>query len=129
MAKNLFGPCKRAWHGSRRCQTKHWTEGSRTMVCKEPPYCATRLEGGNEPLLVQCGCTADVPPASTTWPRARPRVAAHQGAGWNDAWRYGTMCGESCAGGMPMGLACARVRRTVWRAPGDNHRQAPSTPG
>ena len=120
-AKNRCGRCKRAWYCSRRCQKKHWKEGGHKKVCVEPPCCTICLEGGDEPLPVQCGCACRGP-SGLAHVACKAQVAAHNGAGWNLAWEECQTCCQQYTGSMRVGLARSLVRRLERRALADDDR-------
>ena len=120
-AKNRCARCKRKYYCSRRCQKKDWKEGVHKLACTEPPCCTICLEGGEDPLPLQCGCACRGD-AGLAHVACKAAVAAHRGDGWNKAWATCQTCGQSYTGGMQLGLARELVQQTERRTPGDDHR-------
>ena len=87
------------------------------------PCCTICLEGGDEPLPVQCGCACRGA-AGLAHVACMAQAAAHRGVGWNTAWEGCRTCGQRYTGGMRTGLARSSsfVWRTERRAPEDRHR-------
>ena len=119
--KSRCGKCKQEFYCSRGCQRKHWKEGGHRQVCEEPPCCTICLVGGEDPLPLQCGCACRGA-AGLAHVACKVRAAAHQGAGWHEAWERCRTCGQLYTGAMQLGLANEIVRRTRCRAPSDQDR-------
>ena len=120
-AKNRCSRCKRTYYCSRRCQKKDWKEGGHKLACEEPPCCTICLEGGEDPLPLQCGCACRGE-AGLAHVACKAAVAARRGAGWNKAWAVCLTCGQFYTGGMQLGLARELVRLMEVRPPGDDDR-------
>ena len=108
--------CRRECYCDRECQKRHWKQGGHKQDCKEPPCCTICLEGGDEPLPVQCGCACRGD-AGLAHVACRATVAAHKGVGWNRAWWVCPTCGQHYTD-MRLGLALELVRRLEGRGPG-----------
>ena len=122
-AENRCSRCKQAFYCGRTCQKRHWGRGGHKLVCEEAPCCTICLEGGDAPLPMQCGCGCRGD-AGLAHVACIAQAAAHQAASWNTAWEECLTCGQYYTGGMQLGLARERVRRTERRAPGDDDRLA-----
>ena len=115
------GRCKREIYCDRACQKKGWKQGGHKHECKEPPCCTVCLEGGDEPLPIQCGCACRGD-AGLAHIACRANVAGHKSRGCNLAWEFCPTCDQRYTGRMRMGLAREIVRRMEGRAPQDVHR-------
>ena len=104
------GQCKQALYCGRQCQKRHWGRGGHKKVCVEPPYCTICLNGGDDPLPIQCGCACRGA-AGLAHIACRAEVAAHKDAGFHEGWCTCTTCGQDYTGAMGLGLARESVSR------------------
>ena len=109
--------CKQALYCGSACQKKHWREGGHREACKEPPCCTICLDGGDDPLPIQCGCGCRGD-ADLAHVACRVEVAARRGDWCHDGWLECTPCGQDYTGAMRLGLTQEldrRMRRTRHR--------------
>ena len=115
------GRCKQAFYCDRSCQKQHWGRGGHKEACVEPPCCTICLEGGDDPVPIQCGCACRGD-AGLAHVACRSEVAARKQAGWHVGWQSCPTCGQDYSGAMRLGLAREVVSRLGTRRRGDPHR-------
>ena len=98
------GRCQQAFCCDRTCQKRHWGRGGHKEACAEPPCCTICLDGGDDPVPIQCGCACRGD-GGLAHIACRAEVAARKQAGWHEGWNTCPTCGQRYTGAMRLGLA------------------------
>ena len=117
------GRCKQAFYCDRTCQKRHWGRGGHKEACAEPPCCTICLDGGDDPVPIQCGCACRGD-GGLAHIACRAEVAARKEAGFHEGWHMCPTCGQQYTGAMELGLAREAVSRLRTRRRDDYDRLA-----
>ena len=113
--------CKRAWYWSRTCQKRDWKQGGHKQACTEPPCCTICLDGGDDPLPIQCGCGCRGE-AGLAHVACKVEFNARKNNGYHKGWGICPTCGQGCTGAMHLALAREVSRRLRHRPQHDRER-------